>query len=122
AIVRRYRRLLDADADTRRDLDEISQRLMKDGILIRAREVAHWDAERGEHTVWLQHWVSPDEGRQMVALSRKPQKRRLDLDALVEVRLSRWQPGKPDSFPSELRWVSDRAAPPADEGGAAPAA
>ncbi len=108
AVTRRYRRLADADATTEQDLDEVSRRLMKEGVLVREREVLHWDPELGDQRLWLQHWVSPDEGRQMLALSRARQRQRLKLETLVEVRLSRWQAGKPDSFPNELRWVAER--------------
>lgn len=79
--------------------------LLADGTSVRDEPVVTWDPAGRPLRVWLQHRVSRSLGRQLVAISRVPQGATLDRDTLIELRLANWQPGKPDSFGGEVRWL-----------------
>ena len=78
--------------------------LLSEGTTVRHEQVTTWDPTGRPHTVWLSHRVSKLLRRQLVVLSHKPMGPELSLEHLVELRLSNWQPGKPESFGSEVRW------------------
>jgi len=117
---RRFRRLGDLgvpvpESETKamwRDVKAIA----RDGELVRVRKIRV--SARGEQASfrWLQHWIDPDDGRQLVLISRQRQaKRKPRVGGVEEVRIGLWQERKPDSFPKEVRWYATR-----DKGGRKP--
>lgn len=79
--------------------------LLAEGTPVRDEQVVSWDPAGRPILVWLQHRVSRTLRRQLVVISRMPQGNTLDRDTLIELRLASWQPGKPDSFGGEVRWL-----------------
>jgi hypothetical protein len=86
------------------------QRLAARGVLATRKKIT---TERGPAT--LSVWVDEGAGRQLVVVSDKPPRRRIDFADVHEVRLATWQDKKPGSRPDEIMWVrgAERApAPP----------
>jgi hypothetical protein len=54
---------------------------------------------------WLLHRVDAAHKRQLVIVATKRPGQTFSLDGIEELRLSRWQPHKPESFRGEVRWL-----------------
>ncbi|MBM4345115.1 MAG: hypothetical protein FJ100_17225 [Deltaproteobacteria bacterium] len=85
------------------------ERLLASGELVRHQAVRTWDPDRGEEVVaWLQHRVDKRKGLQLHWIGSRAIAGAPHWESLVEVRLSSWKPGKPESFAGELRWRPQR--------------
>ncbi|MGM0574389.1 MAG: penicillin-insensitive murein endopeptidase [Myxococcota bacterium] len=105
---RRYRGHDTPDEGMTQALLEDVERAVSRGVQVRTRRVRSWTPEEGTVTRWLQHWVDRRERRQVILVSRERIGRRLDLDAVEEIRVAAWQRRKPGSFPGETRWRARR--------------
>ncbi len=90
-----------------------ARRVLTQGEVVRQSASHTWDAEHGQdRTAYLQHRVDRKKGMQVLAITTRPMVNGLELDKVVELRIARWRPGKPESFAGETRWrpIRDEAA------------
>ena len=79
--------------------------LVAKGEIVRHDAVLTWDAQAGvARKSWVQHRVDRKHGKQVQLVTTRPLVDGLDLSAVVELRVSNWKPGKPESFSGESRW------------------
>jgi murein endopeptidase len=99
----RFRPLLVTDGEAAKRMIRDVRFMIKNGTLVDTRKVIDWRAnESGK--VWLYHWVHPETKRQARLLSHVKITKRMRLQSIVEIRTSRWQNKKPNSFPGQIRW------------------
>lgn len=80
-------------------------KLVQTGEVVRHDAVVTWDGQAGvERKAWLQHRLDRKRGRQVQLITARPLVGELDLTAVAELRVSKWKPGKPESFSGESRW------------------
>lgn len=83
--------------------------LWQGGRLVRQELVATTLADGTASKRWLLHRVDAGHKRQLVVVATQKPGREFTLDGVEELRLSRWQPHKPESFRSEVRWQRQSA-------------
>lgn len=82
-----------------------ARHLVETGELVRHEAVRTFDPRTGDDRLaFLQHRVDRKKGMQVLVISTHAFGDRLQEDSLVELRVARWRPGKPESFGSETRW------------------
>jgi murein endopeptidase len=104
---RRYTESPPPGDDEVRDMLGDVARLVRRGTLVTSRTVDSW-APGGENNRVRQHWVDGRSRRQVVIFATRPQRRRLRLNEIYELRVSRYSPKKPESFQRERRWIPER--------------
>lgn len=81
------------------------QALWAKGRLVR-QELVATTRDGGTATKrWLLHRVDEAHKRQLVIVATERPGQAFSLDGVEELRLSRWQPHKPESFRGEVRWT-----------------
>ncbi len=82
-----------------------ARRVLADGEVVRQSASHSWDPVSGEDRVaFLQHRVDKQKGLQVLAITTRPMTAGLELAKVIELRVARWKPGKPESFAGETRW------------------
>jgi murein endopeptidase len=99
----RFRPLLVTDGEAAKRMLRDVRFMIKHGTLVDTRKVIDWRAKESGK-LWLYHWVHPETKRQVRLLSHVKIKKRIRPSTVVEIRTSRWQNKKPNSFPGQIRW------------------
>ncbi len=100
ALPKKPRRWKRAIVHMLKDVKALWQR----GRLVRQELVATTLADGTSAKRWLLHRVDAGHKRQLVVVATQKPGHEFTLDGVEELRVSRWQPRKPESFRHEVRW------------------